>query len=270
MLKVSLADAKSLLKECGYPGTEVDTYSPARSQKKLEGLPKHVDDDNAPESKAGKKLFKQIVEEMKNDGKITVEGGEEEEKVEKTTKKEEKVEKSTKKAPKAEEPEEDDEEVEEDDEEEAEEDEESDDEEEDEDEEEEEAPKKSGKKGPKKGTRPPASAGGEGKPGIIASIVEFLQGATEAKPITKEKILTKLEKRFPDRSADAMKKTVNVQVPNRIVNDKKLTVHKDKDGKGYWINPDDEKKAAPKSDKKAAKAAKAKAKSDEDDEEDDD
>lgn len=96
------------------------------------------------------------------------------------------------------------------------------------------------KKGPPKGTKPPSKAGGEGGPGIIGSIVEFLKGASAEKPITKKGIVTKLSKRFEDRDASAMAKTVNVQVPNRIKTDKKLDVRSvdlEGGGKGYYIAP---------------------------------
>lgn len=87
----------------------------------------------------------------------------------------------------------------------------------DDDEEEEEAPKKKGK-------APPKSAGGEGKPGVIATIVNTLKAATEDKPVTKKKILKVLVAAFPDRDESSMQKTVNVQVPNRVKADKKLNV----------------------------------------------
>lgn len=45
-------------------------------------------------------------------------------------------------------------------------------------------------------------------PGVLASILEFIQKG----PITKEKILKQLEKRFPDRESEAMAKTINAQI----------------------------------------------------------
>ena len=50
-------------------------------------------------------------------------------------------------------------------------------------------------------------------PGVIKTIVSTIK---EHGPITKEQILEKLVKAFPERDAEAMKKTINVQVPNRI------------------------------------------------------
>ena len=70
-------------------------------------------------------------------------------------------------------------------------------------------------------------------PGVIASIVEYLQAATATKPITKEKICARLAKRFPERSPEAMLKTIHCQVPTRIVNEKKLKVKKNENG--YYV-----------------------------------
>ena len=50
-------------------------------------------------------------------------------------------------------------------------------------------------------------------PGVIKTIVSTIK---DHGPITKEQILEKLVKAFPERDAEAMKKTINVQVPNRI------------------------------------------------------
>lgn len=88
-----------------------------------------------------------------------------------------------------------------------------------------EAPKKKGKK---------IEKAGDGKgPGVIGSIVEFLTAASEEKPISKDQILKKLEGRFPDRPAESMKRTINVQIPARIQKEKKVVVKKN--DKGYWI-----------------------------------
>jgi hypothetical protein len=271
-LKIAVKEGQALLQECGYQ--EAKEFSAARTKKKLEALPKALTEDNKPESKQNKKLLKQIQEEMsKEDGEIVIadEDGDTEEAApvekKKAPAKEEK--KSSKKAAAEEEDEED--EDEEDDDEDTESDEDEDEEEED-DEDEEEAPKKaskkdkkaekSDKKADKEGAKrgPPASAATDGGPGIIASIVEFLQEATEDKPLTKEKLLDKLEKRFPARSRDAMKKTVNVQVPGRIKNDKKMevgSVETKSGAKGFWINPDNVEAKPTKKAKKAAKKVEA-------------
>lgn len=57
-------------------------------------------------------------------------------------------------------------------------------------------------------------------PGVIASIVEFLGKG----PITKEAIVKLLAKRFPNRDAEGMAKTVNVQLPNRIAREQGIKV----------------------------------------------
>lgn len=91
--------------------------------------------------------------------------------------------------------------------------------------------------------KPPAKKGGDGKPGVIASIIEFIQAASKEKPIGKKEILAKLTKRFPDGDADGMMKTINAQVPNRLIAQKGLNVVKT-DDKRFYIA----------SDKKAGKA----------------
>jgi len=52
-------------------------------------------------------------------------------------------------------------------------------------------------------------------PGVIATIATAIEEAGE-NGISKEEILEKLVAAFPDREADRMKKTINVQVPTRI------------------------------------------------------
>lgn len=101
--------------------------------------------------------------------------------------------------------------------------------------------KKGGKKGAKAedGDKPakkkaPRSAGGDGKPGVIASIEEFVKKASKTKPITKEQVLEKLCERFPDRDKEAMAKTVNIQLPSRLNKEKELGIEKSDKG-GYYI-----------------------------------
>lgn len=84
--------------------------------------------------------------------------------------------------------------------------------------------KKGGKKPVKEKTDKPVVEKKETGPGVIATIISILEKATEDKPVTKEDILVKLSKAFPDRETDGMKKTINIQVPSRLVNDKKLCV----------------------------------------------
>ena len=91
---------------------------------------------------------------------------------------------------------------------------------------------------PKKDTKPKAKAKAKAKkpkgPGVIASVLEFLSAASKKKPISKKQIVAKLAKRFPDREAESMAKTVNVQVGSRIAKEKNVKVVKNDDG-GYWI-----------------------------------
>lgn len=98
------------------------------------------------------------------------------------------------------------------------------------------------KKGGKKtaGEKKPKEKKG---PGIIDSIEEFLKNAgCEEKALTKAQLTSKLANRFKDKNAEGMAKTVNVQVPNRLKNDRKVKIKsckvKDKDDKettAYWI-----------------------------------
>ena len=119
-------------------------------------------------------------------------------------------------------------------------------EEEEEEEEEEQAPAK-----PKSKSKAKASSSRQGgKPGVCASIIEFIQNDG---PITKADIVAKLKKRFPDRNEDSMAKTVNVQVPNRINKEKNLNVVLTDNGYQIGGKPKTSKK-------KAAAAAKSKAK----------
>jgi cobalamin biosynthesis protein CobT len=84
--------------------------------------------------------------------------------------------------------------------------------------EEEDPPAKNTSKGKKTG-KAEKSAESPGKkpagPGVIATIVSLIEGAGK-KGVTKEEILTALTKAFPDKKAESMKNTINVQVPNRI------------------------------------------------------
>ncbi len=55
--------------------------------------------------------------------------------------------------------------------------------------------------------------------GVIATIVNCIEKAGK-KGISKEEILAVLVEAFPDRPADSMKNTINVQVPNRITKER--------------------------------------------------
>ena len=55
--------------------------------------------------------------------------------------------------------------------------------------------------------------------GVISTIAEIIKQAGK-EGITKQEILNELIKKFPDRNAESMKKTINTQVPNRISKEK--------------------------------------------------
>ncbi len=55
--------------------------------------------------------------------------------------------------------------------------------------------------------------------GVIATIADSIQNAGK-KGVSKEDILKDLESAFPDRNPESMKKTINVQVPNRMSKEK--------------------------------------------------
>lgn len=70
--------------------------------------------------------------------------------------------------------------------------------------------------------------------GVIESMVDFLVRASEAKPLSKDKLLAKLIRRFPDRSADSMRNTINAQLPGRIAKGWDIKVERNE--KGYWAS----------------------------------
>jgi hypothetical protein len=86
----------------------------------------------------------------------------------------------------------------------------------------------------KKGKAFPKKAGGEGQPGVIASIIEFLTAATAKKPITKKVLVEKLLERFPDRGEVALMRTCNCQIPSRLRKERELDVQRGEEG-GYFI-----------------------------------
>jgi len=52
--------------------------------------------------------------------------------------------------------------------------------------------------------------------GVIAYIAKLIESADSKKGISKEEMLQKLTKEFPNRAPASMKNTLNVQVPNRM------------------------------------------------------
>ena len=72
------------------------------------------------------------------------------------------------------------------------------------------------------------------KVGVISTIIDFLNEATEENPITKEGLHKRLVEKFPDRSYAGMMATVSSQVPSRLISDKGLEVEKNENG--FWIS----------------------------------
>ena len=68
---------------------------------------------------------------------------------------------------------------------------------------------------------------GKSKPGVVATIVEMIK----AKPMTKETILDKLSKKFPDRDPKGMSHTVTIQLGSRLKADKGINVKCDDKGR---------------------------------------
>jgi hypothetical protein len=113
---------------------------------------------------------------------------------------------------------------------------------------------KKGKSGKKSG--PPRKAGGDGRPGVVESIVKHLRAARPGKGLTKKQVLAKLCAEFPDRGEESMWNTTSSQIPNRIYKERGLKVHGDKNG--FWIV--DKAGAKPSANGKASSKAKAKKK----------
>lgn len=67
------------------------------------------------------------------------------------------------------------------------------------------------------------------KIGVIAKIQELITN----NPLTEDEIVTALGKTFPDRPLEGMRKTVRVQLPNRMGKEKKIKIEKNDKGKYY-------------------------------------
>lgn len=207
--------------------------------------------------KSAKKEEKEAPTKGKSGKKSAKKDEEEEEEDEEEEDSDEEEEEEEEDSDEEEEEEEEDSDEEEEEEEDEDEDEESDEEEEDEEDEEEEKPAKKGKgkkeeKPAKKGkgkkdvdedeTIPvKAKKAKKGPPivkvGIIDEIKKILTVAGEkGKPISKSKILEKLQAKFPDRDPKSMKNTVNAQVPHQLKG-KGVAIKKDEDSGKFWIEP---------------------------------
>lgn len=73
--------------------------------------------------------------------------------------------------------------------------------------------------------------------GVIGTIIKVLASGTAKKPVTKDKVHKVLTDKFPDRSPDSMRNTINIQIPSRLWVDKGVKVSKNENG--YWIEPED-------------------------------
>ena len=66
-------------------------------------------------------------------------------------------------------------------------------------------------------------------PGVISTIFTLVNDSGKT-GISKADILTKLVEMFPDRAADGMGKTVNVQIPNRMARERNVKIEKLENG----------------------------------------
>ena len=78
-------------------------------------------------------------------------------------------------------------------------------------------------------TGKPAKSSEPKGPGVISSIFDLVKSSK--KGISKAELLTKLVELFPDRSSEGMQKTINVQLPKRMSQEKKVNIIKSEDGK---------------------------------------
>lgn len=69
-------------------------------------------------------------------------------------------------------------------------------------------------------------------PGVIASILDIIKNRG---PITKDGILKRLVKIFPNRPAEHMKATVGCQVPGRLNREKNAKIKKNDKGE-YFVS----------------------------------
>ena len=83
-------------------------------------------------------------------------------------------------------------------------------------------------------TKRQGPAGGDGKPGVIMSIVEFLQGASKTKPLSRDDVADKLAERFPERPRKSMRTTCSKQIPHYLKKFKDIDVSGDSKN-GFWI-----------------------------------
>lgn len=224
-MEVSKKELTPMFKSLGFKAT-VDQWNVKRFQSKVESLPQLAEGKtlaDEDESKLLKKILKSLaagktVTVVDGNGKPAADPG--------AVASAAKGKKGTKDKPTEPEPEDTDDDTEEEEEEGEEESEEEEEGEEADDEEGPPKPKKDKGKGKAKGEGPK-------KVGVIDNIVTALKTGTSKKPLTKADILAHLTKKHPDRDPEGMKKTINIQVPSRLRNEKKLDIQKNENG--YWI-----------------------------------
>lgn len=62
-------------------------------------------------------------------------------------------------------------------------------------------------------------------PGVISTILDLVTNAPKT-GVSKDEILAKLVEMFPDRTPEAMKKTINVQLPARMSKERNVKIEK--------------------------------------------
>ena len=82
-------------------------------------------------------------------------------------------------------------------------------------------------------------------PGVIETIFELISKSGE-KGLSKKAILAKLEAKFPERAAEGMSKTINVQLPKRMSRERKIKILKLENGNFALQAPKAKKAKAPK------------------------
>lgn len=69
-------------------------------------------------------------------------------------------------------------------------------------------------------------------PGVISTILSLVTDAPKT-GIGKQEILDKLVELFPEKAADGMSKTIQVQLPGRMAKERGINIKKTEDGKFY-------------------------------------
>lgn len=94
--------------------------------------------------------------------------------------------------------------------------------------------KNKGKKSKDKGEKPKKKSTGMTKPGIIATVIEFLKMASKKKPLTVDTCIQKVLKKFPDRQESSLRNTITSQLSSQLRANKDMDVRKHPEG-GYYL-----------------------------------